>query len=450
MPPQRLFGDGLARLPTLNAMVAQGLSGTLRSCHPPITVPAWQVMATSASPGRLGIYGFRHRKGPSYTQGWTPTSYAIRVPTIWDLIGRAGKRSCLVGVPPGYPPKPLKGWSVSCFLTPPDAPRYTYPAELRAEIEDLVGTYLFDVPFRIEDRDAVRDGLFEMTRRRFEVVRHLATTKPWDFLMVVEIGVDRLHHAFWKYFDRAHPTHEPGNRYEQVADDYYRLIDERIGELVELLDDCVFLIVSDHGSKPMLGAFCINEWLAERGWLAVRERLVRTVGLEGAGVDWSKTRAWGWGGYYARIFLNVEGREPQGIVPADQYERTRRQLTDDLRTITDASGNPLGVEVFRPEDLYRVCRGDRPDLMVYLDDLNWRSAGTMGHGRVHLDENDTGPDGAVHSMDGVFIRYDPRRPRRGTVSGISLVDVAPTVLELMGVGVPEEMEGRPIAAARAR
>ncbi|MGH3921327.1 MAG: alkaline phosphatase family protein, partial [Pseudonocardiaceae bacterium] len=340
MPPQRLFGPMLGRLPHVKAMVEQGLHGTLRSCHPPITVPAWAVLATSSSPGSLGLYGFRHRKGPSYTQGWTPTSYAIRTPTIWDLVGRAGKRSCLIGVPPAYPPKPLKGWSVSCFLTPPGADRYTYPADLRTEIEELVGHYLFDVPFRIEDRDAVRDGLFEMARRRFDVVRHLAATKPWDFFMVVEIGVDRLHHAFWKYFDPAHPRHEPGNPYEHIAENYYRLIDQRIGELVEVCDDAVFLIVSDHGSKPMLGAFCINEWLIERGWLVVRERPGRVAGLDGVDVDWSRTRAWGWGGYSARIFFNVKGREPEGVIPAGRYEDVRAELTDELKTIMDNLGNP--------------------------------------------------------------------------------------------------------------
>ena len=259
-------------MPNLAGMVEGGVHGPLRSCDPPITVPAWQVMSTSASPGRLGLYGFRHRRGYSYTEGWTPNSYSVRLPRIWDVLARHGKRSCVVGVPPGYPPKPMNGWSVSCFLTPPNAEQYTYPAQLRGEIEELVGTYLFDVKFRVEDREILREQLFEMTEKRFDVVHHLAATKPWDFFMMVEIGVDRLGHAFWKFFDPEHPRYEPGNPYESVADEYYRLIDRRLGELLETLEDAVFLIVSDHGSKAMHGAFCINEWLIERGYLKLEER----------------------------------------------------------------------------------------------------------------------------------------------------------------------------------
>ena len=446
-PPELLFGRMLDHMPNLAKMVEAGIHGPLRSCDPPITVPAWQVMSTSASPGRLGLYGFRHRKGHAYDQGWTPNSFAIRQPTIWDLAGRAGLRSCLVGVPPGYPPKPLKGWSISCFLTPKDADRYTHPPGLRDEVEQLVGDYEFDVTFRVEDRDAIRDGLFRMTRKRFDVVRHLAATKPWDFFMLVEIGVDRLHHAFWKYFDTGHPRYSPGNPYENIAEDYYRLIDERLGELLQVIGDAVVLVVSDHGSKRMEGALCINQWLMDRGWLTLRDEPREPTSLDDVDIDWSRTRAWGWGGYYARIFLNVEGREPEGVIPADRYDETRAELEAELKTITDDRGRPMDVQVHRPEELYPVAVGDRPDLMVYLDDLDWRSAGTVGHPSMYLSENDTGPDDSVHAMDGVFLLYDPRHEYGHAIEDIGLIDVAPTVLSLLGLPVPDAMEGSTIEAA---
>lgn len=444
-PPELVFDELAACMPNLSRMAEGGLHGTLRSCDPPITIPAWQVMATSASPGRLGLYGFRHRKGHAYTEGWVANSFSVRVPTVWDLLGRAGRRSCLVGVPPGYPPKPLNGWSVSCFLTPSAAERYTHPPELRREIEELVGTYLFDVPFRVEDRETLRERLFEMTRKRFDVVRHLATTKPWDLFWLVEIGVDRLGHAFWKFFDRRHPRYEPGNPYEGIAAEYYSLIDERIGELAALLPDAVFLVVSDHGSKAMQGAFCVNEWLMERGWLTLREPPDGVVAIEAASVDWARTKAWGWGGYYARIFLNVEGREAEGVIPAGRYEEARAELEAELQTISLPSGQPMRVQALRPEELYPVAVGDRPDLMVYFDDLRWRSAGTIGHGTLYLSENDTGPDDSVHSLEGIFVLHDPERGYGQTVTGMSILDVAPTILTLAGLPVPADMEGKPLA-----
>jgi len=406
-------------------------------------------MATSTSPGRLGLYGFRHRKGHSYDEGWTPNSFSIRQPTIWDIAGRAGLRSCLVGIPPGYPPKPLKGWSVSCFLTPRDAKHYTHPPDLRHEIEALVGTYEFDVTFRVEDLDGIRDGLFRMTRKRFDVVQQLAASKPWDFFMLVEIGVDRLHHAFWKYFDPDHPKHEPNNAYADIAEKYYGLLDERIGALLEVTGDAIVLIVSDHGSKAAAGALCINQWLIEKGWLALAEEPPGILPLDDAKVDWTRTKAWGWGGYYARIFLNVAGREPAGTISPDDYERTRNELSQQLMTMTDDRGAPMRVDVHRPEDLYTEAVGDRPDLMVYFGDLDWRSAGTVGHASMYLSENDTGPDDGVHSKDGVFLLYDPLRDYGSTVADIGLVDVAPTVLTLLGLPVPEGMEGVPIAEVLA-
>jgi predicted AlkP superfamily phosphohydrolase/phosphomutase len=165
------------------------------------------------------------------------------------------------------------------------------------------------------------------------------------------------------------------------------------------------------------------------------------VPLDDAAVDWSRTRAWGWGGYYARLFLNVEGREPGGIVPADRYEATREELEAELATISLPTGEPMAVEAHRPEDLYPVAVGDRPDLMVYFDELRWRSAGTIGHGTFYLDENDTGPDDSVHSFEGIFVLHDPDQAYGREISGLRILDVAPTILTLMGEPVPPGMEG---------
>ena len=96
--------------------------------------------------------------------------------------------------------------------------------------------------------------------------------KPWDLFMFVEIGVDRIHHAFWKYMDPDHHLYEPGNPYENTILDYYKHLDRKIGELLSSAgEDTVVLVVSDHGAKRMKGAFCVNEWLIEQGDLVVKE-----------------------------------------------------------------------------------------------------------------------------------------------------------------------------------
>ena len=119
---------------------------------------------------------------------------------------------------------------MACFLTPPSAERYAFPAELETEIDEELGEneYIFDIPnFRQQGADFVMDQIFKMTERRFQVARRLMKNKPWDFFMMVEMGLDRLHHCFWQFFDPKHPLYAAGNKYETAFHDYYRFLDQR-------------------------------------------------------------------------------------------------------------------------------------------------------------------------------------------------------------------------------
>jgi predicted AlkP superfamily phosphohydrolase/phosphomutase len=439
VPPELLFDRLLDKLPNIKKMVSEGIHGSLRTCDPPITVPAWMVMFTGMNPGKLGIYGFRHRKPGSYTEGYIVNSGHVKEPTVWDRLGERGFRSIIIGMPPGYPPVKMKdGAMVSCFLTPSQDRPFTYPPELKDEILKVgKGKYEFDVAFRTEDRALLKKNLFEMTERRFDVAEHLARTQKWDFFALHEIGFDRLHHAFWKFFDPAHPKYVKGNEYEGVFEEYYSMADRRIGRLLEFFgEDCVTFVLSDHGSKGMHGALCINEWLAKEGYLAFKSPPTQPVEIEKAEVDWERTKAWGWGGYYARVFFNVKGREPSGVVEPSALEDEKMALKEKIGHLMDDQGKGMKNFVFEPRELYGEASGDAPDLMVYFDDLAWRSAGTVGHGSVYLSENDTGPDDSVHSMDGVLLMYNPKRNLGAKkIEGARIADVAPTLLRLYGLEV---------------
>ena len=443
--PDLLFNRFIDRLPNFRRMMDHGIHGKLESSDPPITIPAWTVMASSKYPGTLGLYGFRHRRNNSYKDIWISTSKNIKEKRIWDYVAEAGGRSCLVAVPPSYPPYPVEGCLIGGFITPDTNRNYTYPPGLAEEIRDLVKDYQVDVEFRIEDKGNLVRELHEMTEKHFKVIKHLIRTKDWNFFMFVEIGLDRIHHAFWKYFDESHHLHEPGSEFENVVEDYYVLLDTKVGELLDLIDDdTVVLVASDHGGKPMKGAFCINTWLEEQGLLKLSTPVERVVRLNDADVDWGKTVAWGWGGYYARIFLNLKGREENGVVDPRDYESTREDIAQRIRSITGPNGEMWNTVVLKPEDIYPECNGDPPDLMVYFDDLYWRSAGTMGHGRLYLPENDTGPDDAVHDKMGLYIYYDPREDLKGRAEDHNILDVAPTLMKALGLKVPEDMEGEPL------
>jgi predicted AlkP superfamily phosphohydrolase/phosphomutase len=306
---------------------------------------------------------------------------------------------------------------------------------------------MFDVPhFRTENKDHLLEQIYALADQHHRVLLHLMTTRPWDFFMHVDMGVDRIHHGFWKFFDERHPLYEPGNAYENAVRNYYVHIDRQIGERLALLDDeTIVLVVSDHGGKAMMGGICFNEWLKQEGYLILEYQPEGIVPLEKCEVDWEKTIAWGSGGYYARLFLNVKGREPDGVVEPADYEQVRDELIERIANITDPAGNPLGSVAYKPEAIYQEVNNIAPDLIVYFGDLNWRSVGSLGLDAIHTFKNDIGPDDANHAQQGLYIYYDPRRQGQGPGPRQHLMDVAPTVLALMGVSIPGDMQGRSFA-----
>jgi predicted AlkP superfamily phosphohydrolase/phosphomutase len=435
-----------ARLVNIRRLMGQGCYGRLESVIPPITVPAWMCMSTSQDPGSLGVYGFRNRTDHSYGGLAVANSGSINAPAIWDSFGTNGKKVVLVGVPPMYPPRQVNGVSVGCFLTPdPAQSQFTHPASVKGEIEKVVGgTYPVDVTgFRTDNKDWLKDQLHEMTRKHFDVIRHLMTTVEWEYFQFVEIGLDRLHHGFWKYQDRTDRDYVPGHKYESVVRDYYRLLDEEVGTLLELIDeDTIVLVASDHGAQRLDGGFCVNDWLRSEGLLVLNEEPAKPTPFSPKMVDWTKTKVWSEGGYYARVFVNVEGREPNGRVPAAELDRFLANLIARFQALTDDRGKVMSTQVFRPRDIYRTVRNVAPDLIVHFDRLFWRSIGSVGNPQLHVRENDTGPDGCNHAQHGVFVLSAPSLPHRGEVEGMRLLDVAPTLLELSGRPVPSSMQGQ--------
>lgn len=445
--PWILFDRFLPRMPRLKELLDRSLRGTLRTVDPPITVPAWAVMFAGVDPGTLGLYGFRHRRPGSYWDNYIPTSRTMRRPLLWDRLSRLGQRVCVIGMPPGYPPPAVNGVYISDFLTPDNVTDYVSPLSMRGEVEQVSGGYVFDVTFRAEDRERIARELGDMTKKRFAVARHLYAKEKWSLFALHEIGPDRLHHTFWKYFDPTHPRYEADSKFKDVADDYYTLLDGEIGQLLDLVpDDVRVLVTSDHGSQAMQGCFCINDWLAQEGYLAFRgKRPPPGTPIEKADIDWSRTRAWGAGGYYARIFYNVKGREPKGVLPPSKVPEFEEELSQHLATVRRPDGSSMGVDVRPPRKIYREVNGDPPDLMAYFAQATWRSAGTVGYDSLYLSENDTGPDDSVHSFEGV---YALSGAGSGPGPEQKILDVAPSLLSLLGVPVPTEMQGSPIREFR--
>jgi len=201
------------------------------------------------------------------------------------------------------------------------------------------------------------------------------------------------------------------------------------------------MIVSDHGAKKMDGGFCFNDWLIQQGYLTLKEPVTAPRNLKNSDIDFTRTKVWGSGGYYGRLFINVEGREPTGVIPQSEYENFRTELKERLEAVVDHNGDIMGNEAFRPQDIYSEVNGVSPDLIVYFGGLSWRSLGTIGNESLYVFENDTGPDDANHAQHGMYIASVPG-VNHGMEAERHITDIAPTVLSLLDVPVPSEMEGK--------
>ena len=434
-PPEHVFDEYAGDTPNLTKLRENGLFGPLTSIVPPITVPAWMCMMTSKDPGTLGIYGFRNRKDHTYDGLSFATSWAVKEDTVWDILSRHGKDCIVMSVPPSYPPKELNGIQIGCFLTPNAEADYTYPKELKQELLDKVGEYVFDVRnFRTDNTQYIIDESYKMTEQRFKAADYLLTNKPWDFFIMVEMGPDRLNHGIWSFIDPGHPRHEPDNPYKESLREYYRYLDGKIGDLLAKHsdDDTTVLVVSDHGAKAMVGGICFNEWLRQEGYLSFSNEPSGITPINKMEIDWSKTKAWGDGGYYGRLFLNVEGREPNGTIPQADYEKVRDEIIEKVEAMVDHEGKPLRNKAHKPEELYTKQNGVAPDLIIIFGELRWRSVGSLGHGSIYTFENDTGPDEANHAERGIFIMDNAPDQSTGRKEGLHLWDVHSTILDLFG------------------
>jgi predicted AlkP superfamily phosphohydrolase/phosphomutase len=293
------------------------------------------------------------------------------------------------------------------------------------------------------EREGLLESLLAMTRQHFAMARHVWSSREPDFLMMVEIGPDRLHHAFFADMDPRHPRHVPDGPFAGAGESYYRALDAELQSLVALADaDTAILVASDHGARPLRSAFCINEWLLRRGYLRLRELPAAPLPLRPDLVDWTQTRAWAEGGYYARVFLNVRGREPHGCVHPSDAAGLRGQLRAELSALGGENGEVWSNRIQTPEEAYREALGGAPDLLCVFDDLNVRALSTVGSGALYAEGDDRGADACNHDWHGIFVLAGAGVQARGELRECAIQDVGVTALRLLGVEKPSAWLGQ--------
>ena len=482
-------------LPNLKALFSEGSLIRMRSTIPCVSSVAWSSYMTGRNPGKHNIYGFVDRD-PKSLDLYIPTSKNMGSQTLWEALGQQGKRVLVINVPLTYPPEEVNGFLISGLLTPRDCADWAYPKELVQELREQVGTYLIHHDEKYT-KSNVENLLLEQHRilqSRTEAALYLIREKQWDFFMVHYYGPDRMTHEFWHLLDPSHPQHDAQERqrFGNVVLDFFRRLDSDLGKLLATLDEnVVVILMSDHGMGPVTKFLNVNSWLMSEGYLRLkgdvltrvkqglfragfnyytlgklvlqagwgkkavqigrgrRQELQERVFLSFRDVDWSRTRAYSMGNY-GQIYANLRGREPQGCVkPGPEYEALLEELTEKLGSLVDPeSGKKVVERVFRAHDVYSGEFVDQaPDLLFLTSDMQYKALGLSDFNSPRVLEPVYGCTGN-HRMEGLVALQGNEVIGEGiTIEGASIEDLAPTILYLLGVPVPREMDGEVLRSA---
>lgn len=473
------------QMPNLSELLQEGTWGELRSTIPPFSAQAWVSLNTGKNQARHGVLDFWEPSADHVRRNFV-SSRLIRGETLWEIAGRHGLRAGVVNVPVTYPPKPVNGYLVTGFLTPPGKEDYVYPEALKEEVTGLVPGYVPDPFDPLGPGKRQLQELASWMEKHERVARHLAERHPTELFFSVVQALDHLQHLFWN--EVSDPAGE--GPYASLVDRCFSLADEIIGHRQRLLDEKTHLfLVSDHGFGPVRTWFHVNRFLQEQGFLTLAEvqggglagaathlgltpqrlrSLVRSVDVFGLRrwmgrlarvtigrqlessltppIDWSKTRAVSGSPASEGIFVNLKGREPQGIVePGAPYDALRERLANGLRALRDpASGEPVVQGVYRREELYEGPFLEQlPDLVFDLGDGPYLASDALTADQV-LEPLPAGTLQGRHRPTGVFLAAGPGIREGGRIEGARIVDVAPTVLYALDLPIPEDMDGRPL------
>lgn len=464
------------RLPNVARLMREGAWGRLESSVPPLTPIAWTSISTGVNPGKHGIFD-AILCIPEQRRSVFVNASRRKVPPLWSILSDSGKSVGVFNVPVTYPPEKVRGFIVPGMFTPGNVESFMHPAHLRAEIEARFGRYQIEGR-RSANPSAYLKSIIDETELGGRIISHLIDSHHPDFLFAAFMGSDRAQHFFWKYLDPAHPEHA---RHGDAVAKVYETLDRVLGDLLlKVGDDDTLLMVSDHGAGPLRTAFFLNNWLKRagllrlrgdfaalvrsrrwRGRLAALKRLVTRPIRRLAGradgddrgdemnsffsvVDWETTVAFS-EGVAGGIYLNRERVEP------GRREAVLSEIVRGLLAVRGAQGEQVVDRVCRPGEIYHgEALPSAPDLIVLCrPGYQVIAPNEMFFHRSEYRDELFLPHrwSGRHEQQGIFLLRGPAVRRGAEVEGCSVVDVAPTVLYLMGEPVPEYMDGAVLGRA---
>jgi predicted AlkP superfamily phosphohydrolase/phosphomutase len=424
---KRLIEEG--RAPNAARLMEQGSLLRMDSIWPWVSSVAWSSMMTGVNPGKHNIFGFIDRDPATYKQ-FIPTSRNMKAKTLWEVLSEAGKRVIVVNVPVTYPPRQVNGILVGGFLSP-NLDKAVYPASYVQTLKSL--GYIVDAdPWKArESKDLALQEVNATLDARIRTLFYLLEQEEWDYLHIHVMETDRLHHFLWQQMEEGDPTYAP------AFYAFYRRIDDMLGQVADRLDDSTTLMwMADHGFCTIKKEVYVNRWLMDRGWLKLRnvppDRQKGLDEIDPSSVAYSLDPG--------RVVIRVRGREKEGCVaPGAEYQAIRDEIATAALALRDPDdGEPIFQVAFKREDLYHgpyleqaadlilaSYDGYDPKGALYKEMLTYKGDELVG----------------MHTFDDAMFYVGGRTIPQ---TRFSVLNVMPTILELMGVPQSPELDGKPL------
>lgn len=495
LTPQLLFRwINKGHLPYFEKFIKEGVYGNLASTLPSHSGPGWASSVTGKNPGKHGIYDFWMHDLINFPR--VAGSWNIKGKNIFQILSGYNHRVVSLYHPLTYPVFKVNGILVSGELTPSLDSEFSYPPELKEELLNNT-SFKLDIDRTVyresENMDPLLDEIYSLTESNKEVSLYLMKKYDWDLFSTIFTGPDRIQHFFWKFMDPEHQEHPGENKYRDAILEYYKKLDGVLGEVMDNVgSNTNILIVSDHGMQPIYKTFFVNNWLIKKGYLHLkakekkdiygkksmkywmeklgikyikiidflkkikvaehRKRLPKKLrkfllntaipsgGLNISDADWSKTVAYSYV-YDGGIHLNLKDRDPYGVVGDSEYEDLRNNIIEELERLEDPdTGENVVDKLYKKEELYKgAMLKYAPDIYLKLKD------GYYSEFRIHPEGRIFGKSirkNAYHYYYGVFLARGPDIKTGYKITSPEIVDIAPTVLHMLNVPIPMDMDGR--------
>lgn len=441
----------------LNEIINKGAQGILTSTIPPFTLPSWTSIFTGVNPGKHGIADNLIRVGDKIRPG---LSTYRKAPLLWKLLGYSGMKSIVVNDPVTYPPEPINGIMVTGFLTPPDSDSYTYPPEIKDEVDKASGGYMPELPLDYDkliahDKKEAYDFVQRFAQKTADSALYLMRNHEWDVFDVTFTSTDRLQHFYWHDKD--------------ILREHYVWLDSIIGKLVDLAsnDEAEIIVVSDHGFAPVHKSVHVNTILAEEGLIQIRSSKLRLamnkVGLTSESLTnllqhmkllditsklmpqrLKQTLP-------SKNSKSISGRPIAKLSSAagifierklcDDYEAVRSLIIRSLSSLRDGDKNVM-AGVHKPEEvLWGPLTSRAPDLLVIPNEGYYLSTAIKDSVLSEAIQPGSGiRRTGEHRMQGIFIAYGPSIKHTRDLN-LHTWDIAPTILHFLALPVPRYMDG---------